>query len=200
MTSARTFGCEPESVTAARRFARDALRGRSPDVIDVVELMVSELATNSVRHARSEFELAIEDSGGQIRVEVRDSGHGQPTLQAPAPEEASGRGLRIVEAMSEAWGVIRAPDAKTVWFTLSPQFAAADDGLESAAPSQGKTADDDNKPPARRHRTAMLARRRLALALVRTRLALRARGAADRRSAWRVGDAAARDPPRLRVP
>src|SRR3954452_16754211 len=73
-------------------------RAHPPAPMDAVELMVSELATNSVKHAHSDFKVSIKDSGGEIRVEVRDTGRGQPVLRFPAPTEPSGRRLRIVEA------------------------------------------------------------------------------------------------------
>jgi anti-sigma regulatory factor (Ser/Thr protein kinase) len=105
-------------VAASRRYVRDVLRYHPLAHIDAVELMVSELATNSVKHAHSDFKISINDSGGEIRVEVRDTGRGQPVLRFPAPTEPSGRGLRIVEALSRAWGAVDSPDGKTVWFTL----------------------------------------------------------------------------------
>jgi two-component sensor histidine kinase len=87
--------------------------------------MVSELVTNSVKHAHSDFKVSIDDSGGEIRVEVRDTGRGQPVLRFLAPTEPSGRGLRIVEALSHAWGTVDLPDGKTVWFTLPSKAEAA---------------------------------------------------------------------------
>jgi anti-sigma regulatory factor (Ser/Thr protein kinase) len=108
-------------VSAARRFVRDVLRGQSRDLLDAVELMASELATNAIHHARTAFELAIEDGQGRIRVEVRDAGQGRPVPRSPAPYEQTGRGLRIVEAMSESWGVDLGSHGKTVWFTVPQQ-------------------------------------------------------------------------------
>jgi serine/threonine-protein kinase RsbW len=112
-------------VGAARRYARDALSHHPPAHLDAVELMVSELATNSVKHAHSDFKVSINDSGGEIRVEVRDTGRGQPVLRSPTPIEPSGRGLRIVEALSRAWGTVDSPNGKTVWFTLPSKAKAA---------------------------------------------------------------------------
>jgi anti-sigma regulatory factor (Ser/Thr protein kinase) len=86
-------------------------------VIEAAELMTSELATNCVLHAHSDFELAI-DPHGEIRVEVSDSGPGQPRLLSPSSRDLTGRGLRIVETMSADWGVRRTRRGKTVWFTL----------------------------------------------------------------------------------
>jgi anti-sigma regulatory factor (Ser/Thr protein kinase) len=132
VTDTRRFRCEPAAVPAVRRFVRDALREQSREVVDAAELMACELATNCVRHARTDFELAIR-SDGQIRVEVRDKGQGRPRLRSPTPREPSGRGLRIVEAMSSTWGVIPSPSGKTVWFTLPQQPRASNEPSRSAA-------------------------------------------------------------------
>jgi anti-sigma regulatory factor (Ser/Thr protein kinase) len=100
------------------------LRCHPVALVDAVELMVSELATNSVKHAHSDFKVSINDSGGEIRVEVRDTGRGRPVLRFPAPTEPSGRGLRIVEALSRAWGTVDSPRGKSVWFTLPSKAEA----------------------------------------------------------------------------
>lgn len=125
MRSSRAFTAEALSVGASRRYVREVLHSHPPAHIDAAELMVSELATNSVKHAHSGFKVSINDSGGEIRVEVRDTGRGQPVLRFPAPTEPSGRGLRIVEALSLAWGTVDSPRGKTVWFTLPSKAKAA---------------------------------------------------------------------------
>jgi anti-sigma regulatory factor (Ser/Thr protein kinase) len=112
-----SFPFDPRSVPGARRFVRDAL-GRLPqETIEVAELMVSELATNCIRHAGTGFDLSVR-TGEEIRVEVTDVGRGTPRVLTPGPEEPSGRGLRIVEGLSARWGVSERPEGKTVWFTL----------------------------------------------------------------------------------
>jgi len=118
MTSTRRFPCKPEAVAAARRFVRDVLREQSRETVESAELMASELATNCVRHAHTGFELTIQTQGG-IRIEVRDGGSGRPQVLHPTPREPAGRGLGIVEAMADAWGVIETPEGKAVWFTLA---------------------------------------------------------------------------------
>ena len=125
MRSSCAFTAQALSVAASRRYVRDVLRGHPLANIDAIELMVSELATNSVKHAHSDFKVSINDSGGEIRVEVRDTGRGQPVLRFPAPTEPSGRGLRIVEALSLAWGTADSPRGKTVWFTVPSKAEAA---------------------------------------------------------------------------
>ena len=76
MTRSREFPCQYESVAAARRFVRKILRDQPSETLEAAELMVSELATNCIRHARTAFELTIDDSRGLIRVELSDSGSG----------------------------------------------------------------------------------------------------------------------------
>jgi anti-sigma regulatory factor (Ser/Thr protein kinase) len=119
VTRARHFSCRPQSVTAARGFVRETLREQAQDLVDAAELMACELATNCVQHARTDFELAISDGQGEIRVEVSDAGRGRPTLRSPTALEPSGRGLRIVQGLSTAWGVVPGEEGTRVWFTLA---------------------------------------------------------------------------------
>ncbi len=125
MKDARTFPHEPESVPAARRFVTDLLRGVSADTMEAVELMVSELATNCIRHTDSGFELTITRTGGDIRVEATDGAGGTPEMRSPKPTEPSGRGLKIIDMLSAEWGVENSGGlGKTVWFTV-PDTAPA---------------------------------------------------------------------------
>ena len=119
MRRMRTFPAIPQSVHAARRFAIDTLSSSPGSILEAVELMVSELATNCVRHERTSFHIAILGSSREIRVEVTDSGAGTPRMRSPGPDEPSGRGLRIVDMLSSSWGVQpESPAGKTVWFTV----------------------------------------------------------------------------------
>jgi anti-sigma regulatory factor (Ser/Thr protein kinase) len=121
----RSFPRRPESVAAARRFVKQALRGTATDVLDVVELMVSELATNCVRHTNTAFDLTVDRAKGLIRVEVTDRAGGTPTMRSPGPQDPTGRGLQIVNMLSDSWGVESRPTTgKTVWFTLAATPAA----------------------------------------------------------------------------
>jgi serine/threonine-protein kinase RsbW len=121
----QTFPRLAESVGAARRFATEVLSGIDPDQLDSVELMVSELATNSIRHAHAEFELTVANVDGEIRVEVTDRAGGEPRMRRAGPDDPTGRGLQIVDLLSDAWGVEhRADTGKTVWFTVGAQASA----------------------------------------------------------------------------
>jgi anti-sigma regulatory factor (Ser/Thr protein kinase) len=118
-TDERTFPNSPNSVTGARRFVLDTIRGVAREVSDSVALMVSELATNSIRHAGTGFRVRVDHTPAEVRVEVIDRGGGAPTVRSPAPTEPSGRGLRIVENFADSWGVRASPPGKVVWFTLA---------------------------------------------------------------------------------
>jgi anti-sigma regulatory factor (Ser/Thr protein kinase) len=121
--SRRDFANASEAIAQARRFATESLHGVAPGVPEVVGLMVSELATNCVRHTSSEFSVEVEQTATQLTVRVSDSGPGEPALRSPGPNEPSGRGLRLVEDLSDAFGVEYAPPGnprqKTVWFVLA---------------------------------------------------------------------------------
>jgi anti-sigma regulatory factor (Ser/Thr protein kinase) len=125
MRDSRTFPHEPQSVPAARRFATTVLRGTPADILEAIELMVSELATNCIRHTDSGFDLTITRSGGDIRVEATDHAGGTPTMRSPKPTDPSGRGLKIIDMLSAGWGVqSEAGAGKTVWFTISESAPA----------------------------------------------------------------------------
>jgi serine/threonine-protein kinase RsbW len=144
MRRMRAFPAIPQSVHAARRFATEALIDCPAPTLEAVELLVSELATNCIRHERTSFHITILRSGEEIRVEVSDSGTGTPSMRSPGPNEPSGRGLQIVDLLSESWGVQpEQPSGKTVWFTLQ---VSAGHGRES------EHASAQESEPARFHR------------------------------------------------
>jgi serine/threonine-protein kinase RsbW len=130
MTEERTFSNDAASVTAARRWVLHALGDVAPTVADAVALMVSELSANAVRHSGTQFTLSIDATSARIRVSVADSGPGRPVVRSPEPTEPSGRGLQIVEALADEWGIDSAPEGqgKTVWFTIG-----APDGVDEPA-------------------------------------------------------------------
>ena len=114
----------PASVALARRRVRDHLAdwGHGPDdpaPADAV-LLVSELATNVVRHGpllEREFEVAVTAlADGSCLIEVSDEGQLEPRLRLVGDWEESGRGLHLVETVAAAWGVwSRGRHGKTVW-------------------------------------------------------------------------------------
>ncbi|MCF3133914.1 ATP-binding protein [Streptomyces olivochromogenes] len=118
----------PASVGLARRRVRDHLadwghRSGDPALEDVV-LLVSELATNVVRHGpllEREFEVAVTAlADGSCLVEVSDEGRHEPRLRLVRDGDETGRGLHLVAAVAAAWGVwSRGGHGKTVWALVS---------------------------------------------------------------------------------
>ncbi|MGV9567015.1 ATP-binding protein [Streptomyces sp. NPDC003480] len=124
----RFFRRERRAVPAARRFARETLAGwglaeagRSDDVL----LCVSELATNALVHGvppGRQFRVFLRYDGAVLRVEVHDSGGGEPRIPEQADE--GGRGLPLVAALADKWGVDERDPGKVVWC----EFATAPPG------------------------------------------------------------------------
>lgn len=108
------------SVRLAREFTRDALAGwamaeRGDDVL----LCVSELATNALLHGVPPgrgFALRLVLHGdGVLRLEIHDSGPGKVRIPNPSPESERGRGLLLVHALADKWGVGERNPGKFVW-------------------------------------------------------------------------------------
>jgi phosphoserine phosphatase RsbU/P len=122
------FACDRASVKAARRFIGECVEHLGLHCLPSVQLMVSELATNAVLHAKSQFDVTLERmSHDSVRVEVRDFGCGTPRLFPNSTETEGGRGLRIVDLLAETWGVETRPGGrgKSTWFTFSVEAQGA---------------------------------------------------------------------------
>jgi len=112
------FRPDLRSVRDARLFVQ---RVTGCSASDPAALLVSELSTNAVLHAGTEFTVTVHgEESAPIRVEVTDGNSGSPTLRDNAMTP-NGRGLRIVASLAERWGVDEHPGGtKTVWFELVP--------------------------------------------------------------------------------
>jgi anti-sigma regulatory factor (Ser/Thr protein kinase) len=119
----RELAVSPEAAAHARR-AIDGLGATGfPDgrLLDV-RLLVSELVTNAVRHARiapgDVIRLIVDIGGRALRVEVHDPGGGfVPRQPEPDPARPSGWGLYLVDELADRWGV-DSDEATLVWFEL----------------------------------------------------------------------------------
>ncbi|MET8609851.1 ATP-binding protein [Streptomyces misionensis] len=112
------FDRVPESVAEARRLVTEAMATwEMGAVADRAELVVSELATNAVLHARREaFRVTLRRLGDHaVRIEVYDFSRTMPTLIAAGAHQVHGRGLALVDALSQRWGTDRLPWGKRVW-------------------------------------------------------------------------------------
>lgn len=113
------FGVAPEAVRDARGFVAKALRDWScHGLVDVAVLLTSELVTNAILHAKTGPTVKMALNGELLRVEVIDRGPGKPQRGSSATDALSGRGLALVEAMSDGWGVADVTGGKAVWFEL----------------------------------------------------------------------------------
>ena len=87
-------------------------------VLEAVQLIVSELVTNAIRHAHGEIELCVAVVDTLVRIEVTDESPDCEAVKVPMHDDVlqpNGRGLRMVEAFSRSWGCRVGPDRKVVW-------------------------------------------------------------------------------------
>lgn len=114
------WGADERHVVKARAFVSECLtdHGMSP-AIDDVRWVLSELATNAVVHAGTAFTVNLCRLDGVLTLTVGDGAPVFPRQLRPAAElPSSGRGLRIVEALSTEWGVTATVTGKSVWATF----------------------------------------------------------------------------------
>lgn len=115
----RSFTRDLTAVADARTFVSALLtRWGITKGFDDIRLCVSELATNALVHGVSSthgFTLRVVASLQWLRVEVEDNAPGRPVRRASRCEGTSGRGLLLVSAMADAWGVDEQADGKVVW-------------------------------------------------------------------------------------
>lgn len=105
----------------ARRWIRSwCVRWDCADVVEDAVLLVSELTTNAVLHARSECTIEADFTCPQLVVSVID---GMPGELPPADgsREHHGRGLELVASIADRWGVTQTHGGKAIWFTLISQ-------------------------------------------------------------------------------
>ena len=120
--SSRMFLPVSESVRASRSFVVAALhRLEADDLVHDAALIVSELATNAVRHARSPFRVSVSELGGLVCISVKDVGDGHAALPTPAADDQAveGRGMAIIDALAHRWGYSALDAGKVVWAQLA---------------------------------------------------------------------------------
>jgi anti-sigma regulatory factor (Ser/Thr protein kinase) len=143
----RTFARAAESIATIRAWVRRRLRAArvEPDVVDATELLISEVATNAVRHGhgdeitvRLDLDRGLVGGGpvggglvdGALEAAVHDQGFdGTPGVRRAEPDDTGGRGLAMVQAISQSWGTRVVGTGKWVWFRLPgrPQAAVGAD-------------------------------------------------------------------------
>jgi hypothetical protein len=105
------------SLSALRTRIAEALPELAEDVVADVQLVATELVTNAHLHGESPvtFRLLASPEQGRLRVEMFDSGPGEPTMRRPGSTQSHGRGLLLVDGYSLGWGSTPEPVGKTVW-------------------------------------------------------------------------------------
>ncbi|HET9692176.1 MAG TPA: ATP-binding protein [Acidimicrobiales bacterium] len=114
----RTFAPVESEIAAVRRFVAQAA-GSCPCDADMAALVASELATNAVLHARSAFTVTVWPGDDGITIEVLDENPRRPSASNAGPRDLSGRGLQLIDAVCDAWGVRPNDDGKAVWAHLT---------------------------------------------------------------------------------
>jgi len=119
----RTFLATADSIPAARRYVDEALDQVPADSSRTAALLVSELATNAVRHTGGlDFVVEVQTFPGEGRlwIGVTDTDLGLPVLSRPSVTEESGRGVQLISILADRWGARRRRSSteKTVWFEL----------------------------------------------------------------------------------
>jgi Stage II sporulation protein E (SpoIIE)/Histidine kinase-like ATPase domain len=120
-TLRRMLPAAAESASVARWLITDLLRDLvDEETLDTAALLTTELVSNAIRQTREELVFTVGLAAGRLRVGVADSSHRRPQLVQVGSRDTSGRGLHLVEALADRWGV--EPDerglGKTVWFEL----------------------------------------------------------------------------------
>jgi anti-sigma regulatory factor (Ser/Thr protein kinase) len=112
--TSRAFAAHPDEVAEVRHFVEDCAEAWGIDSTDVV-LIASELATNAVLHGHSDFIVTMRRDRHVVRLEVSDRDSRVVTPLARSSEATSGRGLALVVALADEWGVQSRHDGKCVW-------------------------------------------------------------------------------------
>ena len=126
--TSRSFAATADSPRRARHFVSDVLADAGiGDRFEDATLVVTELATNAVIHARSDFTVAVQVQDDYVSISVSDGTPGLASRSEWPEERNGGRGLRIVSGLADRCGVELAGSGKRVWAHL---------GLTSGGPAQ----------------------------------------------------------------
>jgi histidine kinase-like protein len=117
------LAAEPLSAPRARDFVCGHLSDHHLSfLLDDMRLVVSELATNAVAHARTPFTVTLSRADQSVRVVIQDGSPSRPVRAAVDVMSLTGRGLMIVDVLSREWGTVSDPHGnKSVWAAFSVQ-------------------------------------------------------------------------------
>lgn len=132
-TRTLTLDAVSTSVPEARAFVLAALDGTAAvHRSDDVALAATELVTNAVLHGREPIGVTVRAVDDGVRIEVRDGSALSPAFSMLDPTAVTGRGLLLVSAVADRWGVDPDGEGKVVWFVVGAEAPAADDDPDEA--------------------------------------------------------------------
>ena len=138
--ASRSFRANFDAPGAARRFVGEVLdQAGVAERRDDAKLVVTELATNSVMHARSDFTVSVCITDADLCISVSDASSKLPALTERPRKEGGGRGLAIVALLATRWGVEPTAVGKRVWVRLRLGTGALVDRGPSRWEVQGRT-------------------------------------------------------------
>ena len=125
----------PASVPQARRFVLHCLAEWALEhLCETTALLVSEVVSNSVLHARTEIVVTAAVVGDGVEVRVTDRSHVTPVQRRHTSDATTGRGVQLLDQLAASWDVLPEPDGKTVRFTVDggtdPWAAFRDDAWQ----------------------------------------------------------------------
>jgi anti-sigma regulatory factor (Ser/Thr protein kinase) len=128
------------SCSSARRFVQDVLTQESEQLRADALLLVSEVVTNAVLHAGGPICVEVLHKGSAYRIAVSDASPIPPTDKGYRTDDATGRGIHLLDCLAAAWGCKRTGVGKVVWFDLPVPF-------DDASPrGTGRRSNDDPYP------------------------------------------------------
>jgi anti-sigma regulatory factor (Ser/Thr protein kinase) len=120
---------DPTEVKQARQLVARACDGLARDLVEIAQLLTTELVTNAIEHGSGPVTLGICRSDSDLRIEVRDATPDRPRASVAPLDQVRGRGLLLVESMAAGWGVECPEDGgKSVWFRLRVRAPASSAG------------------------------------------------------------------------
>jgi len=135
---------ELSSVRQARNWVAHLLAGQPEERTDAAVLLTSELVTNALLYAAGPIRISVLNTSQHVRVEVWDSSPVVPLPKAYDAEALTGRGLDLVDTLSDAWGVERQDVGKVVWF----EIGASPSGDQRPDPATVTDVQGDDSPHA----------------------------------------------------
>ena len=109
---------EIKSCSIARRFVQETLVDAPDDLRDDASLLISEVVTNALLHAKGPVRIEVEQNGGAYRIAVSDESSAPPTQKGYRTDDATGRGLQLLDGLATSWGWEWTRPGKVVWFEL----------------------------------------------------------------------------------